>query len=623
MSQYHHDYDGQNDDLLPAGRGLSGLRGPVPQPQNPLQPSAAELRRGAYYHNFKALNDLTDAGGYGRLFGIREDQSPISGHEYWALRRLDSGATHTVVMQFPDDFNQAQPCLVAAPSSGSRHVFGAVGTSGAWALLKKCAVVYTDKGTGTAVRINGDQRVYDINGQYLDVATHTNPFSQRQDPIKDLTVAMQHAHSGDNPEAFWGLFVLDSIRFAQDVMAQWHGVTDMTVIAASLSNGGGAVIRAAEQDTDQLIDAVVAAEPQIYLGQQNQPAVLQFKDQPTQPLSGDSLLAYALQSALYEPCAVLSSDLASSPFSANLVPMRVWLEKRCEWLREHQMLSGETTAELAAEARDRLLSTGMTESALQLSALNTFANLSAAITTTYANSYAAAAPADVLCGVAFSHFGTDGQAAVMPDQLLYNMFSSSSGIAPTPGIELAVVGADGGVQRLLLQSGYGFEAMHCFYQLWQQDGEKSRALKAGLKATAAAPKNNRKPTIIVHGRSDATVHINHASRAYYARHRQAHGRSQLRYYEITHVQHFDAFLSYPGMNQRFVPMHSYFEQALDLMWSHLTDGSVLPASQVVLTKPRGLHNGTVPPLVIDHVPPIQMEPAVPLQFIDNTLVIPE
>ncbi|WP_395377399.1 3-hydroxybutyrate oligomer hydrolase family protein [Marinicella sp. W31] len=618
--QYHYYYDGRHDDLLTAGMGLSGLRAAMPPTSNLSQPTAGELRRGAYYHNFKALNDLSSTGGYGRLYGIAENQPAISGHEYWASRQLESGASHTVVLQVPDAFNRDQPCLVAAPSSGSRHVLGAVGTSGAWGLMRKCAVVYTDKGTGTSVQLHGDQRLYDINGQYLDAPPNPTSFSQQKQTVKDLTIAMQHAHSQHNPEAFWGLFVLDSIRYAQAVMQHEQGisVTDLTVIAASLSNGGGAVIRAAEQDTEQLIDAVVAAEPQIYVGVQEKPNLVQFRQDQVHTLTAKPLLEYTLESALYEPCAVLDESLHAVPFAFNLLPMKPWLQTRCEMLHAKQLLSSSVPEQWPAEAREYLLSQGMTEDALQLLALNTFANLSAAIGTTYANSYARSDAADALCDVVFAHFDSNGQAAQLSDQTLKSMFALSSGIAPTAGIELAVSVADENVQRLSLQPGYGLDAMFCLHKLWN-DG---MALRSGVHATLADPALNSKPTIILHGRSDATVHVNHASRAYFARHQQLHGNQQLRYYEITQVQHFDAFLAYPGFNQQFIPMHPYFEQALDMMWAHVVENHDLPPSQVVHTQSRGMRQNQVPALEKMHIPPIVENPKARLQFLNNTLVVP-
>ena len=55
-----------------------------------------------------------------------------------------------MLVQIPEFFGQngRRPCVVTGPSSGSRGVYGAIGTSGEWGLKKGCAVAYTDKGTG-------------------------------------------------------------------------------------------------------------------------------------------------------------------------------------------------------------------------------------------------------------------------------------------------------------------------------------------------------------------------------------------------------------------------------------------------------------------------------------------
>ena len=199
-------YEGKTDDLLTAGLGLSGLRGTAPTVSD--DPTAAELRRASYYHQFKALNDLTDAGGMGRLYGLTDNQVPIAGHEFWSQRLVANQVHHTVLLQVPDHFDPQRACLVVAPSSGSRNVLGAVGTSGAWALIKGCAVVYTDKGTGTAVALAGGQQ-YRIDGligstdDELAAATALQPVSQYH-------VVQKHPYSQAHPEKYWGELVLDA-----------------------------------------------------------------------------------------------------------------------------------------------------------------------------------------------------------------------------------------------------------------------------------------------------------------------------------------------------------------------------------------------------------------------------
>jgi hydroxybutyrate-dimer hydrolase len=96
------------------------------------------------------------------------------------------------------------------------------------------------------------------------------------------------------------------------------------------------------------------------------------------------------------------------------------------------------------------------------------------------------------------------------------------------------------------------------------------------------------PTVIVHGRSDGVIAPNHSSRPYYALALTRGGdkADNVRYYEITNAHHLDTLNGGEGFNARFVPLHRYFLQALDLMWEHLKKGAPLPPSQVVRTTPR-------------------------------------
>ena len=56
---------------------------------------------------------------------------------------------------------------------------------------------------------------------------------------------------------------------------------------------------------------------------------------------------------------------------------------------------------------------------------------------------------------------------------------------------------------------------------------------------------------------------------------------------MTNATHLDAFNAFPGFDARYIPLHHYYFQALDLMWDHLVNGAPLPPSQVVHTIPRG------------------------------------
>jgi hydroxybutyrate-dimer hydrolase len=132
-----------------------------------------------------------------------------------------------------------------------------------------------------------------------------------------------------------------------------------------------------------------------------------------------------------------------------------------------------------------------------------------------------------------------------------------------------------------------------------------------------------KPTLIVHGRADSLVPPNHSSRTYFGANQLAEGAaSRLSYIEVTNAQHFDALLAVPGFDERFVPLHYYNIQALDLMWDHLKNGTPLPTSQVVRTLPRGTG---APALAGGNLPAIAPQPAPgdTIRFENNTVIIPD
>ena len=123
-----------------------------------------------------------------------------------------------------------------------------------------------------------------------------------------------------------------------------------------------------------------------------------------------------------------------------------------------------------------------------------------------------------------------------------------------------------------------------------------------------------KPTVIVHGRADALLPVNHTSRPYAALNRQVEGAaSKLSYVEVTNAQHFDSFIGLPtvlpGYDSRYVPLHVYLNRALDAMYDHLKNGKALPASQVVRTVPRGGTPGAAPAITAANVPALVTTPA--------------
>jgi hypothetical protein len=126
------------------------------------------------------------------------------------------------------------------------------------------------------------------------------------------------------------------------------------------------------------------------------------------------------------------------------------------------------------------------------------------------------------------------------------------------------------------------------------------------------------------------VPVNHASRPYYGLNKMNEGEaSEIRYYEVTNAQHFEAFIGLPsllgGYDSRYIPMHVYGTEALNRMYARLTAGTPLPPSQVVRTIPRGGAPRAAPPISTANVPPFADLPLAgdAITFAGNTLGVPD
>src|SRR6201997_2529611 len=286
----HTHYDGIPTDLLTAGLGKSGLGNSTPPGfVDPLHPTAEELRRLAIYENYRALVDPTPGGGFGLFYGpnvkadgtVTTGEGLIAGDEYLTFEKGQDGRTNVTMMgQIPDSFDPTNSCIVTAPSSGSRGVYGAIATAGEWGLKHGCAVAYTDKGTGTGADDLQNNTVDLIQGQRADAAqagddsNFTASISDKERSAFNAATpnrfAFKQAHSQQNPEQDWGQNVLRSIKFAFKVLNEkfeGRGVAfdkrNTIVIASSVSNGGGASARAGEHDDEHLIDGLAVGEPNV------------------------------------------------------------------------------------------------------------------------------------------------------------------------------------------------------------------------------------------------------------------------------------------------------------------------------------------------------------------------
>jgi hydroxybutyrate-dimer hydrolase len=637
----HTRYDGVSNDLLTAGLGKTGLGSPVPPGfVDPLKPTAEELRRLAIHSNYRALIDPTPGGGYGSLYGpnvtasgeVTTSEGLIAGDEYIAFEKDDHGRNVTMMVQVPDTFDPTNGCIVTAPSSGSRGVYGAIATAGEWGLKRGCAVAYTDKGTGTGAHDLQNNTVNLIRGERADAAAarddsnFTADLSGREraafNAASPNRFAFKHAHSQVNPEEDWGRNVLRSIKFAFVVLnrqfAHRHihiSKRNTIVIASSVSNGGGASVRAVEQDDDGLIDGLAVGEPNVNPKFSSRFSIVQAGQRPLFAHS-KPLIDYITLVNVFQGCANLAPANATAPL--NLAPS----PPRCAELHAKGLLTGTTLVDQATEAQKIINDFGILPEQNVVQPGYWFANVSQAISVTYANTYGRFSVVDNLCSYSFAANGgvPGGPPVPIAATEEAKIFGTSNGIPPTSTIALINNAAPGGPKEdrgstpsqnldgaLCLRSlATGRDAV-TGAPLIGTPRRQARRIVDGVEDILATGRLRRVPAVFVTGRNDGILPPNFTSRAYFGLNNVVEGsRSSLRYYEVTNAHHLDSFNQFPGYNDKFIPLHRYFIQAMDLMFDHLRNGRPLPPSQVVHTIPRG---PGAPPITAANVPPIADAPA--------------
>jgi hydroxybutyrate-dimer hydrolase len=215
------------------------------------------------------------------------------------------------------------------------------------------------------------------------------------------------------------------------------------------------------------------------------------------------------------------------------------------------------------------------------------------------------------------------------------LWADATGIAPTAAVSLVSRGPDG--ERRAANEGSARLALA--YAPDRVLGHAPRALeglppgraallagvRAGQDEVVMTARVGNRPVIIVHGRADSLIPVNHASRAYYAvNQRDRAGRDELRYYELQHGNHFDAYLMLPGFADGYVPMQPWMLRALDALYERLRAGTALPPSQVIRSRPRGRIGGTVPPLDETHLGSLRANPgADAIGFRAGVLTVPD
>lgn len=622
------DYDGKSNDLLTAGLGKTGLAAAAPAYANAESPTPLELRRNAIYANYRAVLDIAANSGYGTLYGPNVDaagnagsgEGLIAGSEYIAYADDGTGKKNvTLMVQVPASFDPDRACIVTGTSSGSRGIYGAIGSSGEWGLKKGCAVAYADKGSGTGLYVFEDDSVNLQNGVRAGrVAAGKNALfapdlsdAERQAwaAANPNRIAFKHAHSQQNPEKDWGKVTLQAIELAYYVLNERYGVLardgsshllrltpkNTITIASSISNGGGSALLAAEQDTRGLISGVAVSEPQVQPAPSTAYSVRQGGVVVSGP--GRALFDYATYAALYQPC------IASVAGSAG----------RCTALVAKGLLSGTDLAQQQADAKQRLQAYGWLADSDPLQAAHAGTNILVAVT--YAYAYGKFSVTDKVCGFSFAQTDGTGNPIAYTSAQKAASFAAQNGILGNVVYENSVGGAKVYTAGVSPSNGLADQSLDGFLCLRSlatgRDSVSGTALqgtlaaqsvrvRAGVAEVQATAKLNGKPAIIVHGRSDTLIPVNHASRAYVGLNAVGEGAgSKLRYIEVTHANHFDSFSS--ALPTLIVPLHVYLNRALDAMYAHLTVKQALPPSQVVRTVTRAdastlITNVNVPPI---------------------------
>uniref|UniRef100_UPI0010F7C53D 3-hydroxybutyrate oligomer hydrolase family protein n=1 Tax=Chitinivorax sp. B TaxID=2502235 RepID=UPI0010F7C53D len=676
-------------DLATAGLDAAGLVGPVP---SVTVLDALNIRKLKTFYSYRAFLDISQTGGYGSLFGPARKVQGTEHLAFVDDGTGKKNVTLMVQIPTTFDPAKPCIVATASAGSDGIYSVVATASEWALQQGCAVAASDKGTGTGAHLLNTGqgfsmDGRVVGAGGATSNVTFQTDMTEQTRTVYKQTyphRVAFKHAHSKQNPERDWGRNTLDAIKFAFYMLNEQYGskvpfsdrrtrpfdADNTLVIATGVSNGGGAALAAAEQDKLGLIDGIAVAAPQVQAGDLQGLAIQQGN--VTQFNIGKGLLDYVTYANLYQPCAILADSVADAPGKQTIDTATA--ANRCTALKQQGMLSADNTGAQANEALRKLHQYGWPSDSDALHASH-YLTATVAMAVQYANSYGRFGVEDNLCNFSFAWVEpTTGVVKPIPPENTLRI----GGIAPTAGIELVyniilpgekdrpvldpvtgqpVIDLTTGKPKTLpneyngLQHAkatspttglvdFSFDGALCLRQLAINQtpagqplsgdiAEKAKRVQDGIKEIALSGNLQGKPAVIVHGRADALIPVNHSARAYVGKNGIVEGAtSKLRYYEVRHAQHFDANLNpanAPGYDTRFIPLQSYTNQALNLVYQHLTSGTPLPDSQLIRTTPRGGSPGTAPAITSSHAPVITPSPAAGDRITLNgkTLHVPE
>ncbi len=635
-------YDGDSNDLVTAGLGFTPLSTATisPEVENPTKPNFQERRQAK-------LNRYIDTkNGEGTLFGFRKQEltplfdGKIAGTEILAIQKQDGVG---MLLQIPIDFDKNKPCIVAVPATDSDGVLNAkdVQIRGLWGLRHNCAVVYNDKGLGNGIYDIDHNLGFTLWGEVQSGSMLFYPsINNREQYIQKYPhrYAIKQLHSKLNTEARWGEHVLKSLEFAFYEINSMFSPNDQIifnkdntlVLVYGASDGGGAALKAGELDDQNMIDGIVAVNPQIQPNLDTFPVTLKIGSSAPQQLDAKSIANYSAYGALYIPCAIPAIKAYKDNSYVPYANYFLYSQERCNALKNAKLLTNGTPK----EALEKLHKYGWTlEMDIQLPYF--YYTESIGLPYQYISAYGKYDVTENMCN--FSVASTQqnpiyysGKVAPLEEISFEQIWGMANGHLPLWNSHDATVldlveNEDLNTPRREFYSSsqtkdiidYGTEGSICVYQKSQEP-----RVEEGIKQVMASGNLHGIKTFIVHGRNNVKQLPNYTSRAYVALNSLVEGtQSQLRYIEVENASYLDGR---PPFDNTLLPIDYYGEDAIEWLWANLTTQATLPVSQVVHTKPRGGKSGYAPQITNKNLKPIMQSPNRNdvIQKNDGKLILP-
>lgn len=635
-------YDGDSDDLVTAGLGFTPLSTTiiVPEVEIPAKPNFQERRQAK-------LNRYIDTKiGEGTLFGFRKQEltplfdGKIAGTEISAVQRQDGVG---MLLQIPLDFNKNKPCIVAVPASDSDGVFNTkdIQIRGLWGLRHNCAVVYNDKGLGNGIYDIERKLGFTVWGEVQSGNILFSPsINNKEKYIKKYPhrYAIKQLHSQLNAEARWGEHVLKSLEFAFYELNIKFSPNDQAifnkdntlVLVYGASDGGGAALKAGELDDQNMIDGIVAVNPQIQPNLDKASVKLKIGNNNSQKLEAKSIANYSAYGALYIPCAIPAITAYKDDAYVPYADYFLYSQERCNALKKAKLLTTGTPK----EALEKLHKNGWTpEMDIQLPYF--YYTESIGLPYQYISAYGKYSVTENMCNFSVAStqqnpINNTGKVAPLKEISFEQIWGMANGHLPLWNGRNATVldlveNEDLNTPRREFYSSsqtkntidYGTKGSICVYKKSQEP-----RIKEGITQVMASGNLHGIKTFIVHGRNNVKQLPNYTSRAYVALNSLVEGKqSQLRYIEVENASYLDGRAPF---DNTLLPIDYYGEDAIEWLWANLTNNATLPVSQVVRTKTRGGKSGYAPQITDNNLKPIAQTPNSNsiIQKADGKLILP-